>query len=145
MVKKQAEMVLVGAPAGTQVDPIFLMVSKTGKIGFISTRWSNADERELMSRAIRQEMKKEGVIKYSFMSEAWAAKAKEGWKKGMDFTPPSLRDDRMEIVMGVAAEKGHSEMKTWKIVRGQNGRVTKLVEEQAGEVALSGRFINMLD
>jgi hypothetical protein len=126
-----------------QLVPLFAM-AKRGEMILCPTPWRDDDEKRLMVEAVRQEMHREGVKAYVFMSEAWSAAQPEGWKPGDAEGPlPEDRPDRQEIVFAVACDKERILHRVWRIVRGEAGTIVKLEREKDLD-GLTGRMAGLL-
>jgi hypothetical protein len=127
-----------------ELVPLFVMAKRDGMI-LCPTPWRDDFEKALMVDMVRQEIRKEGVKAYVFMSEAWSAKQPAGWKPGDPEGPaPSDRPDRQEIVFALACDKERALERVWRIVRGEAGTIVKLEREEKTTTGLVGRMAGLL-
>ena len=127
-----------------ELVPLFVM-AKPDEMILCPTPWRDDFEKALMVDMVRQEMRKEGVKAYVFMSEAWSAKQPAGWKPGDPEGPaPSDRPDRQEIVFALACDKERALERVWRIVRGEAGTIVKLEREEKTTTGLVGRMAGLL-
>lgn len=150
---QHAEQVLVGKPAGEQVAPTFLMESERGARMLMQAPWRSDSEKDLLIRALAATMRARGIIRYSFVSEAWMATIpadsmtiEEAVKhRFTDDEMPRNRPDRREVVMTVAADRERSISAVYAIIRGEGGTVVKLEHQRdITSDPFYGRFSNLL-
>lgn len=140
--------VLVGEPKEKELIPVWAMVTKSGQTLMFATPFYGGEEtKEAVAQAMRLFMERVGVVRYTFMSEAWAAQtSKSEWTQ--DQRPPSQRDDRTEIVLICGGEKDKTVIDSYEMVRDwQTGSVVELKQQDMGrreEHNFTGRFANLL-
>jgi hypothetical protein len=124
---RHAECVLIEMHEA-ELLPVFLLITADGEAMLAPTPWGDEDDKAFMLSVLRTMMKAKNVVRYSMVSEAWAARQPADWKPGQDLGPmPSERPDRKEVVIAVAADKDHTISRSWDIVRGESGTIVKLV------------------
>lgn len=149
MVEKEYERVskyMIGN-AGAELLPTWVMATSKGQVVVMATPFDGAGSKDVIAEAVRKFMRDANVVRYAFTTEAWAANpTKESWDAG-DKRPPSEREDRVEIVMIVAADREGFTLNTYKIERHDAGQVTALSLWKDGKdmTGFTGRFANMLD
>jgi hypothetical protein len=141
---KHAENLLVDQHED-ELLPFFHMITADGENILAPTPWRNEDDKRDMLGSIRLFMRMKNVVRYSMVSEAWAAIQPKDWKPGQDLGPmPSERPDRREVVVAVAADKERTVSRSWDIVRGESGSVVKLKLDEGYEGHLEGRMGSLL-
>jgi hypothetical protein len=144
MGRAQAERILVGT--SEELMPIWHIVPEEGPHVIVATPFQGDASKDMVAFAVSRLMKEHHAVKYAFLSEAWMAQVnKEEWDA--DQTQPSLRPDRIEIVMIFA--QGHDEkpiQRSWKILRGEDGKTCIGLEAMPDTdyEELQGRFANLL-
>lgn len=144
---EHAERILIGHE-GAQIMPSFVLESAGGDMAIIATPWANERDKEMTVRALRATMRKGGVVRYSFISEAWMATAKPGQEKLArlpDGEMPSQRPDRVEVVIISASDAKQIRSAMLRIVRGEGGTVVRLDRDLAETKQISGRFADLLN
>lgn len=151
MIAKEYERVsgyLIGADKDAELIPTWVMATERGQVVVMATPFDGEGAKDLICLAVRKFMQEANVVRYAFTSEAWVAKTtKESWDAG-DHRPPSEREDRVEIVMFIAADREDFTLKVYQIERDAAGQITALSPWQEHEekpTGWSGRFANMLD
>jgi hypothetical protein len=109
----------------------------------VGTPFDGDLSKDFVAAAIRQMLKAEKAISYSFLSEAWMAHESADHPIGL---APSDRMDRREIVMINAADRKESKFRSWEIIRGPDGVITELKANALPNDfdRFEGRFINLL-
>jgi hypothetical protein len=102
--------------------PAWLLMPGNGKIQIVGTPWTDEKEKHRYTKKLRFLMRKNHVLFYSFVSEAWTAMLEPGeWDKESgqprDGVRPAERPDRQEIVIACAASKELVRWRQWRIVR----------------------------
>lgn len=142
---KHAKLVLIGNP-GAELMPIWDLVDRTGEHHIFATPFFGEESKDAVAAFVKQKMREIGAVGYSHVSEAWAAfTTPDEWRD--DKRPASKRDNRIEVVMIMAAARGsETAMTSYEIVRGPDAVVTelKLVDQGEGGT-ISGRFANLLE
>lgn len=150
MIAKEYERVsgyMIGADRDAELLPTWVMATAKGQVVVMATPFDGEWSKDLIGTVVRKFMREANVVRYAFTSEAWMAKpTKESWDAG-DRRPPSEREDRVEIVMIIAADREDFTLNTYQIEREASGQITALSPmEQDGKMeGFSGRFTNMLD
>jgi hypothetical protein len=143
---KHAESVLIGKD-GASILPTFVIESASGAIAIIATPWTSERDKEMVVYALRATMRKAGVVRYSFVSEAWMATAPPGAEfnaRLADHEMPSQRPDRVEVVIISASDKTEVKSAMLRIVRGEAGTVVRLDRDLAETKQIKGRFADLL-
>jgi hypothetical protein len=144
---KHAENVLIGKP-GAALMPCFVLESSTGDLALIATPWSSERDKEATAYALRETMRNAGVVRYSFISEAWMAVAPPGTEhksRLADHEMPANRPDRVEIVIISASDKRAVKSALLRIVRGEAGTVVRLDRDNKEAKHIKGRFADLLN
>jgi hypothetical protein len=126
--------------------PQWLLVDKRGKVELIATPWSNERERDIVAKYLRKHVRESQIEAYSFVIEAWAAIAPEGWKEGDPRLPNWMRPDRTEIVVALATDGSSVECREWTIQRDhlENVRALAPSEKPADMRKLGGWMAELL-
>jgi hypothetical protein len=125
--------------------PFFHMITADGENILAPTPWRDEDDKRDMLGSIRLFMRMKNVVRYSVVSEAWAASQPKDWKPGQDISPmPSERPDRREIVIAIAADKERTVSRSWDIVRGEAGSIVKLQLDKDFAGSQEGRMGSLL-
>lgn len=146
LAREHAERVLVGAPKERQLMPIWHLVPERGDEMVIMTPFDCETAKMIVLAQLRDYMREKAVVRYVFITEAWAVRTtKEEYAK--DKRPPSERDNRVEIVQIVGAERGgEGQGRAFEIVRDwTTGQVTELKPLDQSATQMSGRFANLLE
>lgn len=144
---EQAVKALVGAKDG-EVLPTWAILTENGQVVIVATPFTDGEEsKEMVADLMRKFMRQIKAIRYTFLSEAWAAAVTaEEWEAG-DRRPPSERDTRIEIVLVACSDRDGASLKTYEIQRDETGVVTALKPIRPEEPMnnLEGRFANLLE
>ena len=113
----------------------------------ITTRafhWSNEVEKDDIIMRLRQMLRASSFVRYVIVHEAWAASYPAN--EASEFrTPPSQRDDRMDLLVAIGAERDSPE---------RIGRAAEIVTAAGGKRSLGewsnfsdccGKFFNLFD
>lgn len=111
-----------------QITPVFLFQKKDGTPVFVATPWSSPAEKNLMIAGVKDLMRQQGAVRYSFLTEAWASDTATSDK------PPSQQPDRWEMVIALAADGVNQEYRWWRIQRDRRARVKALVPIEMNKV-----------
>lgn len=136
--------ILIGNP-GAQTSPTFILNTPNG-IEVISTPWSGQEEKELVTYAMKLHMRNKKCTSYAFACEAWSADYPLGTDQYNIETMPSLRDDRIEVVIALANDGKKTLWRQWRIMRDEKGVCTDLrLNPFPGDAdPTSDRFGNLL-
>jgi hypothetical protein len=143
---EHAERVLIGQP-GASILPSFVVETGDGQLAIIATPWTNERDKQITVLALRATMRKAGVVRYSFISEAWMAIAEPGTEhktRLADHEMPSNRPDRVEVVIISASDAKEVRSAMLRIIRGEAGTVVRLDRDQADAKNVQGRFVDLL-
>ena len=143
---EHAERVLIGKD-GASIMPSFVIESANGQIAIVATPWTSERDKELTVLALRATMRKAGVERYSFISEAWMAVAAPGTERKArlaDHEMPSQRPDRIEVVIITASDATEVRSAMLRIIRGEAGTVVRLDRDKADAKHVKGRFADLL-
>ena len=143
---EHAERVLIGHP-GASILPSFVVETGDGQLAIIATPWANERDKQITVLALRATMRKAGVVRYSFISEAWMAIAPAGTEhktRLADHEMPANRPDRVEVVIISASDAKEVRSVMLRIIRGEAGTVVRLDRDQADAKAVKGRFVDLL-
>jgi hypothetical protein len=124
---EHAQRVLIGL--NKPLVPAWVMVDAKGKVEIVGTPWRNDIEKTIMVAAMRLGMRKNGIVAYSLVVEAWAASAPPGWKEGDPHVPPAEDPKRREIVVALATDGKETVWRQWVMHRDYNEQVVKLEPE----------------
>lgn len=103
--------------------PAWLLITRKGTPIIVGTPWADDEQKEKVRKRMRIHMAKVGCTAYSFIMEAWVAKATpdEVDLVTLRMTPghlrPSQRPERKEIVLACAATADEARWRSWRIVR----------------------------
>jgi hypothetical protein len=124
--------------------PVFELVGAGGAHEIVGCPWRSDSDKTLMVAALRQKMRDQGTLAYSFVGEAWMARQTDMWKP--DDVLPSDRPDREEIVWAIASDGFHQRFAVWRLRRDSFGRCAALEPAATGidPGTLAGRFANLL-
>lgn len=109
--------------------PTWVIIDAKGQPHVHATPWESDRDKRLAELAMKLEMRVCKARAYSFLTEAWAAKAPEGWDPN---TPLPEKDramnqvDRLEIVLAFATDGTRSEWRRWNIRRDWDEQVIGL-------------------
>lgn len=87
-----------------EMMPMFIAQSESDEIYCIATPFSNTGEKNAVVAAMREMFKLKKIIRYVFISEAWASTAKTK-KEADEALPPSMDPNRKEIVIIVGEDR----------------------------------------
>ena len=144
---EHAERVLIGIPDAS-ILPSFVLEREDGATAIIATPWSSERDKELTVHALRATMRESGVVRYSFICEAWMAVAPPGTESKSrlaDHEMPSNRPDRVEVVIISASDSKEVRSAMLRIVRGEAGTVVRLDRDRAEAKHVKGRFADLLN
>lgn len=114
-----------------QLVPTWVLLDRRGHIQVVGTPWRNDAHKQSQVENLRRQMRKAGVIAYSFLCEAWAVKLEPGECDLSQPLPeadrPRNRVDRIEVVSALAATSAVAKYAQWEICRGPLGDVSELV------------------
>jgi hypothetical protein len=116
------------------------LLQTSDKSMVVGTPWNGEQDKKLMILVMRDMLKQEGALSYSFMSEAWAATEDLKHPTGLQ---PSQREDRREVVIINACDHNGGKMRVYEMKRGANGRVSALVQDQTEADHFEGRLFNL--
>jgi hypothetical protein len=144
---ERAQDMIIGRGTDEVLTPTWTMVTVKGQLVVFATPFDGGDGyKDIIAEAMKKFMTEAKVVRYSFISEAWAASPlKEEWDKG-DRRPPSEREDRIEVVLITVADKSGSWVRTLEMVRDwETGKVIELKQQKEfKDEAHEGRFANLL-
>jgi hypothetical protein len=139
-----AKHVLIGEE-GAQIIPCFIIQFKDRPPAILATPWTNDKEKWATREAVRLSLKHfyDSVDSYMFWTEAWMATENIHHPSGL---MPSDREDKREVVVINAFDKQNERVCVLEIVRGDDGRVTNLVEDKTATDTTfwSGAMHNLL-
>lgn len=110
--------------------PSWVIIDKDGQPHIRATPWRSDREKALAAIFLKLQIRARKAQAYSFVTEAWAAEAPEGFDDIN--TPlaakdrPMNRADRREVVIAFATDGHRSEWRQWLIRRDWNGRIITL-------------------
>jgi hypothetical protein len=108
--------------------PAWLLVDKHGKVHILGTPWQNNHGKAVAEAKVKAFMREHEIVKYSFVVEAWEAKALPG--TDLEEIPeeqlPRNRADRIEVVVACATDNARAEWRTWRTIRNRKGKVIDL-------------------
>jgi hypothetical protein len=143
-----ARAVLVGSEQ--QLPPIFDLEGADGQRYIVATPFSGEDaddvigNKDMVARMVRELIREKGVVRYSFLSEAWMIVRPSSWQDGMG-APPSEADDRVEVVVALATDGVDYRARRWRIKRDGAQCIDLVFDSQDEEVSSGGgRFDNLL-
>lgn len=145
---QHAKRVLVGQP-GAELMPVWCLLTETGQSVIVATPFIGEHAKEMVAVAMRGLMREVGAIRYTFASECWMATMTPE-ERARDGRPPSERDDRVECVMILGADRRGSSMDCYEMKRDwRSGQVVDLAPMDKGEGKrenglVDGRFANLL-
>jgi hypothetical protein len=140
---QHARTILIERRTGDQqLAPAWLTIGGDGAFTVTITPFSNDFEKDLVIAAMRKTMREQGVVAYSFVSEAWSASEPESYDPKRHGWPKD-RPDRQEVVIAVASTRAVCIHATWLIKRDKRGRVTALEPQPDFDVTF-GRFDDLL-
>lgn len=124
-----ARAVLIGL--GQPLMPTWCLIDRKGNPHVIGTPWRTDLQKEQAEHKMRKEMRKLRVLAYSFVTEAWMARAPKEWVPGhkLEVAP---RDNplRKEVVIAAAIDRHGNELwRIWDIRRDHLEMVTNLVAQ----------------
>jgi hypothetical protein len=127
-----AERTIIGAQK--QLPPTWTLMNKAGEAFVIVTQWGNDAEKLLAEMMLKLEMQERKTVAYTFVVEAWAATAPEGWTpdKGKLDKMPSKRADRKEIVLAFVNDGKTVTSRMWSIKRDWHDRTASLELYKSG-------------
>lgn len=108
---------------GRPLMPTWVLIDHQGNSHILGTPWRNGAEKMMYRLAITQTVKKLRVRAFSFLSECWIRKQKEG----TPYVEPRLAADRREAVIAMASDGKDTQWRQWEMVRDHNEKVIKLV------------------
>ena len=138
-----AKHMLIGQ-ADEQLLPVFHIQFKDRDDAIMPAPWSNERQKAAFIKAIRLAFKafRGSVVNYAMISEAWAATQDHPPRDG-DLMPEE-RETRRECVIVSAGDHQRAIMKMWEIIRDDQGRVTKLIEDKHNKGDFGGRMFNLM-
>jgi hypothetical protein len=105
--------------------PSWILVGSDRKTHVIATPWRDDAEKKLMAQKMRNKIRQNAIVAYSFVCEAWAATKPRGWtpEKG-----GGAKDDpkRRECVIAMATDGKDYEWRCWLIKRDHLETITGL-------------------
>jgi len=113
--------------------PTWMLLNAKGEAHIEATPWRDDKEKRLAEIFMKLQMRKHGTVAYSFVTEAWAAIAPEGWRPGQPRTFPEPRKDptRREMVIALACTADEHRMKSWLIHRNHLEQIFALEEDKS--------------
>lgn len=135
-----AKRFLIGEK-GAELVPTWMIQGKDAVL-IIGTPFYGDRSKDMIVSAIRQKLKDEQAISYSFMSEAWASTEDTRHMTGLR---PSQREDRREVVIMNAFDHKGGKMRIYEIKRNAKAIVADLVLDSEPTTSLSGRMHNLFD
>jgi hypothetical protein len=109
------------------LEPCWVLDEPDGQLRIIGTPWSDEHEKEIAAKIMRLHMRQHHTRAYSLVTEAWTAKAPEGWDPDTPLPQrPAERPDRQEVVIAVATDGRENQWRSWAIKRDWNERVVAL-------------------
>jgi len=123
------------------LTPTWVLFNETGDPMIVGTPWKDDRDKYRSAKLMRQRMRAQGVIAYSFVAEAWTAtvhpeeidEANLCLKDPM--RRPVYRQDREEIVSACAATASEIKWRQWTIVRDHLERIIRLEPRELPESA----------
>jgi hypothetical protein len=113
---------------GRDLVPTWVLVNGKHEPKIVGTPWVDENHKSIYRAVLKIAMKRDNIIAYSFITEAWAATvSQEEWKGWARDVLPSERQDRREVVIACAASASASKYAQWVIERNDLGKVTALV------------------
>lgn len=127
--------------------PLFHFLLRNGQHHVIGTAFETVPDKEKVAAFVRQYGRENDVIAIAFISEGWMAVAEKGDDADAlaDFrgTPPSLRPDRIEVLMCNVETPFDSSMDLWKIHR--TGELASLVKDGTRTTRIESRFFGVVE
>jgi len=109
--------------------PTWVLLGPGGDFRIEATPFSNDLEKRLAAAYIRRRIRKYKTIAYSFVTEAWMARAPKDWDPATPMPEkdrPMHRTDRVEVVIGFATDGKEISWRRWKMIRDWNEAVVAL-------------------
>lgn len=143
----RAKEYLVGNKDASLI-PTWTAITKNGQFLIVATPFEGGERhKDMVAQAMERIFNEINAERYTFISEAWMARVdKDEYDK--DRRPPSQRDDRMEVLIIMGGDKDGSQMRTYEIIRDDEGIISDLKLDPASiEMSgpqVEGRFANLL-
>jgi hypothetical protein len=120
LAERQARLVLLKLKL--PLMPAWVLMNKSGQPQIVATPWQDEQEKQLYAAMMRALMRKEGIVAYSFLCEAWTRTLEpQEWDKAndrpFDGIEPRNHPERQEVIIACACSKDLSRWKRWRIVR----------------------------
>jgi hypothetical protein len=141
----QARRVLLEAKQ-PELLTTWMLEDDDGGVRLIATPWRDDSEKAKARAFIRDCMRANRTVRYSFVTEAWQAFEKPGEynPEDPDWVRPRDRADRIEVVVAIACDKERSVSKSWQIIRNHLEQIIALNPLEQQEGALEGWVASML-
>jgi hypothetical protein len=140
---EQAKTVMIGL--GQDLMPSWVFIDNRGKVSILGTPWQDDSEKQLARIALQKKIKREHIVAYSFVSEAWTATKPAGWTLPPDYQGVRTEPDRREIVLAFATDGKEQELGVWSIHRDEKGNVFALEQsKEDNDVPMQGWMTELL-
>lgn len=129
-----------------EVIPTFLTLNASGKVGVNLTPFFDDEQKEAVAIAMKHHFKKENVIAYCFVSEAWVIERDQSERKRNPGEMPSEAADRMECLT-IIAQSATGEIINIRAEIKRSGNKRTVSEPEVRDTkgaTLGGRFGNLL-
>lgn len=136
-----------GTDKDDEIIPKFLALMPNGNLNVYTTPWRSADDKVAITELLRIRFKKEGVVAYAHISEAWR-KSYKSEEEVATLPTPRNSPDREEVIIISGQDTDDNRFSaTIPILRDEHG--TRSIGEiehmkTGGEAKLRGRMVSLL-
>jgi hypothetical protein len=129
-----------------QLAPVFLFLTEGGEGTVCLCPWENDFQKQIMLAGVRAKMREARATRYSFVTEAWFARAPEGMPFEEARKLRASKDpNRQEAVIALATDGFNTKWREWEIKRDWKGKIRDLAPMEIGpEDQFMSPFGNLL-
>ena len=141
LAERQAREVLL-KQKHDEILPTFVMAQRDGGLVIAGVQFRNDFEKRLVREKIREIMRSNDTVAYSFLTEGWAV----AYPLDADMrVRPSENPRRIEVVSALATNVVESKYKQWRMIRDHKGDVSALEFDSEATSAVSpfGELLTM--
>ena len=124
-----------------ELVPVFHLWGADGRHYLVGKPFDGERTKRTTALAVRDMIREQGIVRYSFVSEGWAIVRSKEFITGP--VRPSEADDRIEVVVAIATDGVDYKSRCWRIRRHEGRCIDLELDGNQCVAAGGGRFDNL--